>query len=245
MQRFGYGNDERLFMGKYGYITPSLERRKELEASIVDPIVYMKNHERMLKWNEEHVINNDVSDRVVEQQKQVERRVVVPEESETVVQNTEIVPVEPQQEEVVVENKPSGIVEHVESFVSKHAKNNKNVVEKYCMNHVHQVSMAIVVVLAILFIAMAVMMYSMIMDRLYRRNKLITKLEQEMSKNTVVVDEVSDKKKTVEEVVGDRIEKATVPEITGDNVLTGGAKRPRPKMINEVKSFDFMNECAF
>ena len=246
MQRLGIGKDDRSFLGKYGYVKPSIERIEEIRNSVPDPLDVMKIQERTQDMKTEIVQDRRVTIVLPEDSAEI-----VPVESPAEVSvevNAESIPIEAPVEETPESKTP---VAAVETFVTKLAGGRRNKVERYCMNHIHSVSTAIVVVMAILFIAIAIMMYAMLMDRMYRKNQLIQKMESEMIGINKVAEEVQEKQ-TVENVVEKVQEKATVPVITGDNsapALTGGvckkncSKRPRPRLVN--KNFDFSGEMTF
>ena len=247
MQRLGIGKDDRSFLGKYGYVKPSIERIEEIRNSVPDPLDVMKIQERTQDMSSDIVQDRRVTIVLPEE----DSAEIVPVESPVEVRtedSTKTIPVESPVEETPESKTP---VAAVETFVTKLAGGRRNKVERYCMNHVHVVSTAIVVVMAILFIAIAIMMYAMLMERMYRKNKLIQRMESEMIGINKVAEEVQEKQ-TVENVVEKVQEKASVPVITGDSTtpaLTGGAckkncsKRPRPRLVN--KNFDFSGEMAF
>ena len=252
MQRVMMGSDSNSFLAKYGYIAPSPERRKELEDAVnqVNDIIRVNNGMTVSGKR----LQEPVEERRVTVEITPSGNVIIPEETVEVLE--ELVQEKPQEkvpEEIVeIKNKDDSVMGTVETFVSKMAggkkhPNKRNVVEKYCMNHIHQISTAIVVVLAVLFIAMALMMYSVIMDRMYRRNKLIKRLEKELledadvrrgvveevidtNKFEKVIDEAEEIKETVEEEVltdTDLVEGA----LTGGMIGGKCGKRAKPKRI--------------
>lgn len=257
MQRVLVGSDSNSFLGKYGYIAPSPERRKELEDAVnqVNDIIRVNNGMTVSGKK----LQEPIEERRVTVEITPSGNVIIPEETAEVLEEIiqEKVPAEVVEDknklEAVSEDK--SVMGTVETFVSKVAggkkhPNRRNTVEKYCMNHIHQISTAIVVVLAVLFIAMALLMYSVIMDRMYRKNKLIKKLEKELFEDVRVRRDAVEgivEKDIPDEVVSEKIAEAEVVEDISENVLsdtdlvegalTGGmiggkcGKRAKPKRI--------------
>ena len=232
MNRIGVVNDGRSIMSKYGYILPSRERRNELAERLFNDQPTEGRYDRFLKESEKVIIEEPVKDRRV--------TVVIPEED--VIEPVEVViPAEPPVEEV--EDKT--LTDTIEGFISKKVKG-RGKVERFCMNYIHQISVTIVVVMAILFITLALMMYGVIMDRMFRRNRLIQRMEEELTE-TIKEPVINPR------MIGDS--KVPSVEVSGEVVnvtpLTGGgrcgakkASRPRPRLVNKKKCYDF-NVDAF